>query len=92
MNRAEQFIDRVEARGGKLHVEDGRLRCDNPEAIGPYLPELAGCKSEVLDLVRGRAADATGSQGEDAIQTLIRKRREQREQPKTNDQPETRTP
>jgi hypothetical protein len=77
LNRAEQFIDRVEARGGKLHVEDGRLRCDNPEAIGPYLPELGGCKDAVIALVRERGTASASSQvGEDCIQALIRKRRE----------------
>jgi|GEM_PF-4196149 hypothetical protein len=81
MNRAEQFIDRVEARGGKLHVEDGRLRCDNPEAIGPYLPELGGCKDAVIQLVRERGTDSASSQGEDAIQELIRKRREAKGRP-----------
>jgi hypothetical protein len=74
MNRAQSFIDRVEANGGKLRVEGDRLHCDNPEAIGPYLPELTGCKDAVIQLVRERGTDAASSQ-DDPILRLIRERR-----------------
>jgi hypothetical protein len=77
MSKAHELVQAVEANGGKLHVEDGRLRCENADAIAPFLDELGGCKDAVIQLVRERGTASASSQvGEDCIQALIRKRRE----------------
>jgi len=82
LNNGQAFIDRVEARGGRLRVEGNRLCCANPDAVAPFLNELAGCKDEVVRLVRGRSADTTSSQlneeARDVIQALLKNWRERR--------------
>lgn len=56
MRSAEQAIERIEAAGGVLRVDGEHIRCNVPEDATDLLTDLRLHKSEVLTLLRERAA------------------------------------
>jgi hypothetical protein len=56
MSEAQEFIDQIEAGGGKVRICADHLLIEGALPDKPMLDKLAGVKDQVFELVKGRTA------------------------------------